>query len=54
MSGSYGGEYEDDCLLRYFAVQSGRSLPTFQRCLPPPLDTQMQPKSKYFSTCDNK
>jgi hypothetical protein len=29
--GSYGGEYEDGCLLGCSAVQSGRSLPTFQR-----------------------
>jgi hypothetical protein len=34
--GSQGGEYEDGCLLGYNAVQSGRSLTTFQRCLLPP------------------
>jgi hypothetical protein len=35
ISGSHG-EYEDSCLLGYCAVLSGRSLPTFQRCLLPP------------------
>jgi hypothetical protein len=35
ISGSHGGEYEDDCLLGCCAVLSGRSLPTFQRCLLP-------------------
>jgi hypothetical protein len=30
---SHGSEYEDDCLLGFCAVQFGRSLPTFQRCL---------------------
>jgi hypothetical protein len=34
--GSHGGEYEDDCFLCCCAVQSGRSLPTFQRYLLPP------------------
>jgi hypothetical protein len=34
--GSHGGEYEDGCLLACCAVQSGRSLTTFQRCLLPP------------------
>jgi hypothetical protein len=33
ISGSHGGEYEDGCLLGCCAVQSGRSLPTFQRCM---------------------
>jgi hypothetical protein len=32
-SGSHGGEYEDGCLLGCCAVKSGRSSPTFQRCL---------------------
>jgi hypothetical protein len=32
-SGSQGGEYVDGCLLGCSAVQYGRSLPTFQRCL---------------------
>jgi hypothetical protein len=32
ISGSHGGEYEDDCLLGCCAVWSGRSLLTFQRC----------------------
>jgi hypothetical protein len=35
ISGSHGSEYEDDCLLGCCAVKSGRSLPTFQRCLVP-------------------
>jgi hypothetical protein len=35
ISGSHGGEYED-CLLGNCAGLSGRSLPTFQRCLMPP------------------
>jgi hypothetical protein len=30
-------EYEDGCLLGCCTVQSGRSLPTFQRCLLPHL-----------------
>jgi hypothetical protein len=36
--GSHGDEYEDDdgCLLDCCTVYSGRSLPTFQRCLLPP------------------
>jgi hypothetical protein len=34
-SGSHAGEYEDECLLGCCAVLSGRSLPTFQRCLLP-------------------
>jgi hypothetical protein len=34
--GYHGGEYEDGCLLGCSAVQSGRSLPTFQRSLLPP------------------
>jgi hypothetical protein len=29
ISGPHGSEYEDDCLLGYCAVQSGRNLPTF-------------------------
>jgi hypothetical protein len=29
-------EYEDDCVLQYCAVQSGRKWSTFQRCLLPP------------------
>jgi hypothetical protein len=33
VSGSYGDEYEDDCLLERCAVYSGRSLPAFHRCL---------------------
>jgi hypothetical protein len=33
--GSHGGKYEDGCLLRSYAVQSGRSSPTFQSCLLP-------------------
>jgi hypothetical protein len=36
ISGSHGGEHEDGCLLGCCAMQSGRSLPTFQRCLLPP------------------
>jgi hypothetical protein len=36
ISGSQGGEYEDGCLMGCCAVKSGRSLPTFQRCLMPP------------------
>jgi hypothetical protein len=35
-SGSHGDVYEDGCLLGCCAVYSGRSLPTFQRCLLPP------------------
>jgi hypothetical protein len=31
VSGSHGGEYEDDCLLSCCAVYSSRSLPTFHR-----------------------
>jgi hypothetical protein len=27
------GDYEDGCLLDCYAVKSGTSLPTFQRCL---------------------
>jgi hypothetical protein len=34
--GSCGSEYEDVCLLGWNAVQSGRSLPVFQRYLLPP------------------
>jgi hypothetical protein len=34
--GFHGCEYEDDCLLGYSAVWSGRSLPAFQRYLLPP------------------
>jgi hypothetical protein len=34
--GSHSGGYGDNCLLGCCAVQSGRSLPTFQRSLPPP------------------
>jgi hypothetical protein len=33
ISGSHGGEYEDDCLLGCCTLQSGRSLPTFQKYL---------------------
>jgi hypothetical protein len=36
ISGSHSGEYKDGCLLGCCAVWSGRSLPTFQRCLLPP------------------
>jgi hypothetical protein len=36
ISGSWGGEFEDGCLLDCYAMQSGRSLPTFQRYLLPP------------------
>jgi hypothetical protein len=36
VSGSYGSDYEDDCILGCCAMWSGRSLPTFQRCLLPP------------------
>jgi hypothetical protein len=36
ISGSHGGKYEDGCFLGCCAVQSGRKLPTFQRCLMPP------------------
>jgi hypothetical protein len=36
ISGSHGGEHEDGCLLGCCAVQSGRSLQTFQRYLLPP------------------
>jgi hypothetical protein len=32
ISGCHGSEYEDDCLLGCWTTQSGRSLPTFQRC----------------------
>jgi hypothetical protein len=32
-SDSHGGRYEDDCLLGCCAIQSDRSLQTFQRCL---------------------
>jgi hypothetical protein len=35
ISGSHGGEYEDDCLLGCCVVESGRSLPKFQRFLLP-------------------
>jgi hypothetical protein len=35
ISGSNGGEYEEESVLGYNAVQS-RSRPTFQRCLLPP------------------
>jgi hypothetical protein len=35
ISGSHGDEYEHDFLLGCCAVYSGRSLPTFQRCLHP-------------------
>jgi hypothetical protein len=33
ISGSHSDGYEDGCLLGYCFVLSGRSLPTFQRCL---------------------
>jgi hypothetical protein len=36
ISGPHSGVYEDDCLLGCCSVWSGRSLPTFQRCLLPP------------------
>jgi hypothetical protein len=36
ISGSCGGDYEDCCLLGCCALQSGRSLPTFEGCLLPP------------------
>jgi hypothetical protein len=36
ITGFHGGEYEDDSLLGYCAVQSIRSWPTFQRCILPP------------------
>jgi hypothetical protein len=32
---------EDDCFQRYFALQSGSSLPTFQWCLLPPSSRQL-------------
>jgi hypothetical protein len=35
ISGSHGGKYEAGCLLGCCAVLSGRSSPTFQRCLLP-------------------
>jgi hypothetical protein len=34
--GSHGSEYENECLLGCCTLWSGRSLPTFQRCLLPP------------------
>jgi hypothetical protein len=43
ISGSHCGEYEDGCLLGCSAVESGRSLPTFQRYLLPPLSGTMIP-----------
>jgi hypothetical protein len=33
--GFHGGKYEEGCILGCWPVESGRSLPTFQRCLPP-------------------
>jgi hypothetical protein len=33
VSGSHGSEYEGGCLQSFFLVQSGISLPKFQRCL---------------------
>jgi hypothetical protein len=36
ISGFHGGEYEDGCLLGCCTLWTGRSLPTFQRCLLPP------------------
>jgi hypothetical protein len=41
-SGSQGGEYEDFCRLGCFVVQSGRSLPMFQKYLLPPEDSHFQ------------
>jgi hypothetical protein len=36
ISGFYGSEYEDDCLLGCCAMYSGRIVSTFQRYLLPP------------------
>jgi hypothetical protein len=40
ISGSHGGECEDNCLLRCCFVLSGRRLPMFQRCFLPPSSGQ--------------
>jgi hypothetical protein len=40
--GSHGSEYEDGCLLGCNTMQSGRSLPAFQRSLLPPSSGRWQ------------
>jgi hypothetical protein len=48
ISGSHSSEYEDGCLLGCCAMQPGRSLPTFQRCLLPPSSGQYDGGGKHL------
>jgi hypothetical protein len=48
ISGSHGGEYEDCCLLCCSVVQSGKNLPTFQRCLLPQSSWRWMPLSPWW------
>jgi hypothetical protein len=45
--------FEDDCFLGCCAVSSGRSSPTFQRCLPPPSSGRWVSRSNHSQTSVN-
>jgi hypothetical protein len=49
--GPYGGGYEEACLLRYNAIQSVESQPTFRRNTSPPYSRLKSNVSDYYYYC---